>query len=359
MANPFGHGGEHGMIPTLPGSLSVVVPCFNEESSVEELVARIGRAASGLVADFEVLIIDDGSTDGTLRQARLLADLDARVRYVSLSRNFGKEGAIYAGLLHARGESVLLMDGDLQHPPEVIRMLLEKRAETGADQVIARRTRAGDPPIRTLLTRICYGLMNRAVDVRLADGEGDFRLLSRRAVAAVLELSEANRFSKGLFAWIGFPSATVDYENVSRAHGRSRWSTRHLINYGIDGVMSFNSRPLRTMIHLGYVITILSLLYVAWLVMNAIVFGVSAPGYITVIAAVVGFGGIQLLSLGVIGEYVGRMYVETKNRPKYFIAETGGSGLGGFRLAEQLSAGNEVDVRRVERQISPQSPRDA
>lgn len=227
-----------------------------------------------------------------------------------------------AGLTHARGDAVVIMDADLQHPPYLLLDMLRLHAD-GYDQVIARRTRDGDAVGRTMLSRMYYRFVNAMVEVDMQDGAGDFRLLSRRAVNALLQMREYNRFSKGLFSWIGFPTVTVDYTNVARqGGGESKWSFRRLLNYGIDGVMSFNNAPLRLAVYLGVIGTALSLCYVVWLVIATVVHGVSAPGYVTLIAAITGMGGLQLMFLGVIGEYVGRIYYETKRRPHFLVAET-------------------------------------
>ncbi|WP_448610028.1 glycosyltransferase family 2 protein [Geodermatophilus sp. URMC 60] len=301
--------------------LSVIVPCHDEERVLRELVAQVGAAVEEAPVDLEIVLVDDGSRDGTSEVLRELHAADPRVRYVTLSRNFGKEAAMLAGLSFARGDAVVLMDADLQHPPRLLLEMLELH-EHGYDQVVARRTRDGDAFGRTLLSRLYYRLVNSLVEVRIEDGVGDFRLLSRRAVDALLQLGEYNRFSKGLFAWIGFPTATIDYRNEARYGGdTSRWTLRRLLNYGIDGVMSFNNAPLRLAIYVGLVVTALAFGYAGFLVVAAIVQGIVVPGYVTLVAAVIGLGGLQLLFLGVIGEYVGRIYYETKHRPHYLVAE--------------------------------------
>ena len=228
-----------------------------------------------------------------------------------------------AGLAHVRGDAVIIMDGDLQHPSELIGEMLARHAE-GFDQVVARRTRTGDQRVRTLSARAYYVVMNRLIDVRLDDGIGDFRLLSRRAVDAVLALPEYNRFSKGLFSWIGFPTAVIAYENRSRVDGHSSWTFKRLLDYGIDGVLSFNNKPLRLAVYIGGLITSLSAAYVIWIIARAAVFGIDSPGYVTLITAVLGIGGLQLAFLGVIGEYIGRIYFETKRRPHYLVKESAG-----------------------------------
>ena len=226
-----------------------------------------------------------------------------------------------AGLSQASGDAVAIIDADLQHPPNLIAEMLPY-LDDGYDQVVARRTRTGDTAVRTFVARMYYRVMNRLVDVRLDDGVGDFRVLSRTAVRALLALGERNRFSKGLFSWIGFNTAVIDYENVSRAAGESKWRFRDLINYGIDGVLSFNSRPLRFAIHFGVFVSVAAFIYALWVLVDAVVNGVSAPGYVTLICAVVGFGGLQMIFLGIIGEYLGRIYMETKARPHFLLKET-------------------------------------
>jgi len=302
--------------------LSIVVPCHDEEDVLPDLVEQVLTSLEPADIELEMVLVDDGSRDGTRQSMRALSAQDPRLRYVSLSRNFGKESAMLAGLAYARGDAVVIMDADLQHPPHLVLEMLELHRQ-GYDQVVARRTREGDAFGRTMLSRLYYRLVNSLVEVSMEDGVGDFRLLSRRAVDALLQLGEYNRFSKGLFSWIGFSVATVDYRNATRqGGGASKWSFRRLLNYGIDGVMSFNNAPLRLAIYLGATVTALSFAYVVFLVVAALVQGITMPGYVTLIAAVIGLGGLQLLFLGVIGEYVGRIYYEVKQRPHFIVAET-------------------------------------
>ncbi|MFG2787747.1 glycosyltransferase family 2 protein [Streptomyces sp. NPDC048419] len=304
--------------------ISIVAPCYNEEDVIELFHDQVQQVADQLLPlghDMEFVYVDDSSRDRTLAALERLAGRDARVRYVSFSRNFGKEAALLAGLRHALGDSVVVMDSDLQHPPELIARMVEL-SEQGHDQVIARRTRTGDPMARTLTARLYYRLVNRLVDVELVDGVGDFRMLSRRVVDAIVDLSEYNRFSKGLFAWVGFPSTTFEYENAARGAGRSSWSLRGLLNYGIDGLLSFNNRPLRAALHLGMVLLTIAGLYTAWIVGAALVNGVQTPGYVTIITAVTGVAGVQMIMLGVIGEYTGRIYYEVKRRPHFLVKAT-------------------------------------
>ncbi|MEB3371838.1 glycosyltransferase family 2 protein [Saccharopolyspora mangrovi] len=304
--------------------LSVVVPCFNEERGLQELRDELNAVLPALVGRFEVVLVDDGSTDGTLDEARRLSSLDPRYRYLSLSRNFGKEAAMLAGIREATGDRVLIMDADLQHPAWLIGDML-RLLDVGYDQVVARRDRHGEPRVRSLLSKLYYVGVNKLADVPLVDGVGDFRVLSRRAVDALLALPETNRFSKGLFAWVGFPTATVPYRNVTRKYDQSCFNFGKLVNYGIDGVVSFNSKPLRAAVYVGGAATLLAFVYAVYVIICALVGHPGVPGYATLIVGITGFGGMQLLLLGVVGEYVGRIYLESKNRPSYFVKESGGS----------------------------------
>jgi glycosyltransferase involved in cell wall biosynthesis len=301
--------------------LSVVVPCFNEEASVERLYAAVTTVTAALAAEIEIVFVDDGSDDGTLVALRALAARDDSVRYTSLSRNFGKEAAMLAGLERASGDAVVIMDADLQHPPHLLPRMLELY-EQGYDQVIACRDRRGDQFFRTLASRTFYRMVNKLVDVQLVDGAGDFRLLSRRAVDAVLSLPEYNRFSKGLYSWIGFNTVVFAYTNEARQGGRSKWTIGKLFNYALDGLLSFNNRPLRLAIYGGLALTLLAVVYMTWVVISAFARGIDMPGYTTIIVSVIGLGGIQMMILGIIGEYVGRLYYEAKRRPHYLAKET-------------------------------------
>ncbi|WP_137989335.1 glycosyltransferase family 2 protein [Streptomyces vilmorinianum] len=302
--------------------LSVVVPCFNEEAVIDQFDTRIREVLGALPVEYEICYVDDGSKDGTFPRLRALAaEFEKETRYVSFSRNFGKEAAMLAGLREASGDAVVIMDADLQHPPELIERMLELY-ERGHDQIIARRTREGDKKLRSALSRLYYRGVNKWVDVELTDGVGDFRMLSRTAVDALLSLPEYNRFSKGLFSWIGFDTVTFDYQNAAREAGETKWRFSSLLNYGMDGLISFNNRPLRIAIWLGLGLTGLAALYAIWITVAALTQGVSAPGYVTLVAIIVGLGGVQMIMLGLIGEYIGRIYYETKRRPHFLVKET-------------------------------------
>ena len=325
--------------------LSVVIPCYNEEDSLPQLVDVLSGQLAQVVSSYEVILVDDGSRDRTLPILREISRGRPEFRYLALSRNFGKEAAMLAGLSHAHGDKVAIMDADLQHPPELLARMLPL-LDGEVQQVVARRTRDDDPAVRTFLSKAYYRLINRLVDVELEDGVGDFRVLDRTAVKALLTLGETNRFSKGLFAWIGFETAVVDYRNVSRAAGTTKWRMSDLFNYGIDGVVSFNYRPLRLSIWFGVFVTAVAVLYAGWVLVAAIVHGNSAPGYVTLICAISGFGGVQMILLGVIGEYLGRIYAETKRRPLFLLKETSQpGGGGGVPMAVTTALGPEHEDR--------------
>ncbi|ROV69091.1 glycosyltransferase [Streptomyces globisporus] len=301
--------------------LSVVVPCFDEAEVIESFHAALLGVLDPLGDSFEICYVDDGSGDRTRSLLNAIAARDPRVHYTAFSRNFGKEAAMLAGLRMSRGAAVVIMDADLQHPPELIPRMLELHRH-GYDQVIPRRDRTGEGLIRSTLSHTYYALVRRCMDVELIDGSGDFRLLSRRAVESVLSLPESNRFSKGIFSWIGFETVTFRYRNSERVAGRSKWGSRRLLNYGIDGLLSFNNRPLRLAIYTGFWVFVSALVYALWTVVRVVLHGVDTPGYATLLIAVVALSGIQLVTLGVIGEYVGRIYHEAKHRPPYVVRET-------------------------------------
>ncbi|RDG39989.1 glycosyltransferase family 2 protein [Streptomyces corynorhini] len=325
--------------------VSIVVPCFNEHEVIGAFHSALLAALEPTRQTFEICYVDDGSGDGTRLRLAELAAGDPRVRFTSFSRNFGKEAAMLAGLRMSRGDAVVLMDADLQHPPELVPRMLELHRR-GYDQVVAQRDRAGEGAVRRALSLAYYRLVRRCMEVQVVDGAGDFRLLSRRAVAGVLSLPESNRFSKGIFSWIGFDTASFTYRNVQRAAGQSKWGGKNLLNYGIDGLLSFNSRPLRLAIHTGLCLFLSALGYALWIIANVAWNGVDAPGYTTLMTAIVALSGIQLATLGIVGEYVGRIYHEAKRRPHYVVRETDES-RGRY---EHLSKGSGADgLGRAER----------
>lgn len=301
--------------------VSIIIPCYNEEQVIEQTYHTLVTHVAALPISYELLFINDGSQDDTLTLLKQFAQDNPAVRYISFSRNFGKESSMLAGLSYATGECVIIMDADLQHPPSLIANMIEKYHE-GYDQVIAKRTRTGDQKHKTYLSKLYYRIVNHLTDVNMEDGVGDFRLLSRRAVKSLLSLMEYNRFSKGLFSWIGFNQTVIEYENHQRQAGETKWSIKQLINYGVQGILSFNDKPLRICFQLGLVCMGISFVYILWTFFQILIDGISVGGYFTTISSVLMLGGIQLLSIGVLGEYIGKIYYEVKKRPHYLVSET-------------------------------------
>ncbi len=305
--------------------LSVVAPLYNEERNLRPLIARLLPVMERIGLPFEALLIDDGSNDGTLETLRELCAADPRLTAISFSRNFGKEIAIAAGLDHARGAAVVVMDSDLQHPPEVIPLFVGKWRE-GYENVYGERAdRASDPRLRATLTRFFYTLIDHIGDVEMPAGAGDFRLLDRKAVDALCAMREHARFNKGLFAWIGFKTIGVPFVVEQRAHGASTFKFARLLSFALDGVMSFSSLPLRMWTFFGMLISGCALAMAAWFFFKTMFLGVDTPGFATLIVSIAFFSGMQLISLGVIGEYIARIFSEVKGRPLYVVAERIGS----------------------------------
>ena len=299
--------------------LSLVVPCYNEAAGLASFWARASDALDGLGVASEAVFVDDGSRDTTFAVLAALAARDPRVRVVGLSRNFGKEIALAAGLDHARGDAVVPIDADLQHPPELLRELVARWRE-GHDVVIAlRRDRATDSLMRRLASDLFHRLFARVSATPVPRGAGDFRLLARPVVEALRRMPERTRYMKGMYAWVGFRTATVDYDVEERAAGRSRFGPLRLWRLAMDGLVSFSALPLRASSFLGALFALVALGYGAWLTVRTISHGVEVPGYASLMVVVLFLGGVQLLSLGVIGEYLGRVYDEVKARPLYIV----------------------------------------
>jgi len=305
--------------------LSVIIPCYNESMVIlkthSKLLEILTRDSEEKAYDYELIFVDDGSKDETLNMLKSVAKKERQTKYISFSRNFGKEAAMLAGLQYASGDLVIIIDADLQHPPELIPKMIELSGK-GYDQVIAKRNRTGDSKRKTLFAKLYYKLVNRIVDVKIIDGIGDFRLLSRKAVDAILALQEYNRFSKGIFSWIGFKETVIEYENQQRAAGESKWSFKNLLSYGIDGLLSFNNKPLRLCFYSGALSMFISLTYIIIMLIRISLYGILVPGYFTTISAILFLGGLQLISTGILGEYIGRIYYEVKKRPHYLVDTT-------------------------------------
>ena len=301
--------------------VSIVIPVLNEAGNLDALLQRVVTVLSGLRERWEIVFVDDGSTDGTLEKLREINAREPRVTAISFSRNFGKEIAIAAGLAYVRGDAAIIIDADLQHPPEVMAKFVEKWRE-GFDIVYGDRLdRNTDGPFRRLYARAFYRLFNALSRSDIPSGAGDFRLLDRRAIDAMNRLKETSRFNKGLYSWIGFKSVGIPYQVADRAGGVTKWSPRKLVRFALDGLTSFSTLPLRVWSVLGLVISLIAIGYASVVLVRTLVYGADVPGFPSIIISVMLLAGVQLISLGVLGEYLGRVYEEVKARPLYLVAD--------------------------------------
>jgi glycosyltransferase involved in cell wall biosynthesis len=301
--------------------LSIVIPVFNEAENLAPLVTRLTPILTREAPEWEILFVDDGSVDACMSEIRRLNSIEPRVRALSLSRNFGKEVAIAAGLDTAQGDVVIIMDADLQHPPEIIPEFLNRWRDGNAVVYAQRRDRAYEGPVKRAFSRIFYRIFAQLGETQLHDEAGDFQLFDRKAVEALRLLGERARFSKGLYSWIGFKSVGVPFEVGERLHGKSRYSYRKLLHFAWDGITSFSTVPLRVWTYLGFLISLGAVITGIYFLLEALFVGVRTPGFPTLIVAVTLLSGVQLMSLGMIGEYIGRIFAEVKRRPLYVIAE--------------------------------------
>lgn len=303
--------------------ISVIVPCYNEQESLPLFMKEINAVSRKMPEqEFEIILVNDGSKDGTIQLMKELAKKDSRVKYISFSRNFGKEAAIYAGLQHAKGDFVAIMDADLQDPPSLLPEMYRAVTEEGYDSVATRRvTRKGEPPIRSFFARMFYKIINKMTDVEIVDGARDFRLMNRKYVNALLELKEYNRFSKGLFGWVGFKNKWIEFENVERIAGETKWSFWSLFKYSIQGIVAFTTTPLMISSFIGIIFCLLAILATVVIVVRKVLFGDPVDGWASMICTITFLGGIQLFCLGIVGQYMAKMYLEIKNRPVYIIDE--------------------------------------
>ena len=306
--------------------LSLLITFFNEEKILTRTHIEMSKQLDSMLgkelSDYELLYIDDGSSDATLKLIEGIATENSKVRYISLSRNFGREGGILAGFKYATGDAVMVMDGELQHPPSLIPKFVAAYKE-GYDIVSGQRDRTGESKLSSLFAKLFYDVSNHSMDVKLTDGKSELRLLSRRAVETFIALPEYNRFNKGLYEWIGFKEKVIKYKNQVRVAGKSKFGFKKSFNYAIQGIVSFNDKPLRVCVQFGLVSLSIALLY---LLVEFIRYftnpGHTVSGYFTTIAAVILFGGIQLISIGILGEYIGKIYYEVKRRPHFIVGET-------------------------------------
>lgn len=301
--------------------LSIIVPCFNEENSVELFFKEIEKNL--IEINFEIIFIDDGSKDNTLDNIKKIAKNNINVKYLSFSRNFGKESALYAGLKNAKGDLVCVMDVDLQDPPELLPKMIEIIENENYDIVATRRvTRIGEPKIRSLFARLFYKIFNKVSKIDLVDGARDYRLMTRQVANSILELNEYNRFSKGLFQWVGYDTKWLEYENIERMSGESSWSFFGLVSYSIEGIIAFTTVPLSISIFFGIIFSIIAFILIIFIVLKNILFSDPVAGWTSTICIILILGGIQLFSIGILGKYLEKTYIEIKNRPIFLIKES-------------------------------------
>ena len=307
--------------------LSVIVPCYNEEAAIPFFYDAIEKIRGQFAekhpdVDFEYIFIDDGSKDDTLAVIKRFREKDKRVRFVSFSRNFGKEAALYAGFSKAAGDYVVCMDADLQDPPELMIEMYEAIVNEGYDSAATRRvTRKGEPKIRSFFARMFYRLMNRISDIEFVDGARDYRIMSRKMVDAILELGENNRFTKGIYSWVGFRTKWIEFENVERVAGETKWSFFGLLRYSFEAILGFSTAPLSFVITLGFIVTFMAFALIIFVVIKTLLYGDPTSGWPSMICITVFLGGVQLFCIGVVGQYLAKTYLETKGRPIYIARE--------------------------------------
>ena len=309
--------------------LSVVVPCFNEEENINYFYAEMAKNDAFFQSRLltrEIIFVDDGSHDRTVEKVKALHRQDPAVVLISFSRNFGKEAAMYAGLQAAKGDYVAVMDADLQDPPSLLPEMFDY-LQQGYDQVATRRaTRKGEPKVRSWFARRFYALINRFSATRIVDGSRDYRLMTRQVVDAILQVTEYNRFSKGLFSWVGFQTKWISYDNVERKYGKTKWSFFSLFRYALDGIAAYSTVPLAIASFFGIFFCILAILMIIFIIMRKLIFGDPTPGWPSLVCIILLIGGIQLLCIGIIGQYLSKTYLEVKNRPIYLVREKVGQG---------------------------------
>lgn len=304
--------------------ISVIVPCYNETKALPLFMQELNIVTAKMQeTDFELIFVDDGSKDETHALVKKLSFEDQRVHYIAFSRNFGKEAAIFAGLEHASGDYTVIMDADLQDPPHLLPEMYHAVFAEGYDSAATRRvSRKGEPQIRSFFARLFYKIINKMSDVEIADGARDYRMMSRKFVDALLELREHNRFSKGLFAWVGFRTKWIEYENIERVAGETKWSFWSLMRYSIEGIVAFTTTPLVLSSAIGILFCILSFIAVIFVILRKIMFGDPVAGWVSLVCIITFLGGIQLFCLGIVGQYMAKMYLEIKGRPVYIISDT-------------------------------------
>lgn len=305
--------------------LSVIVPCYNEEENVPYFYEELMKQEAALLERdilIELIYIDDGSKDGTVVEIKKLREKDDRVHMVSFSRNFGKEAGIYAGLKKANGDLIVLMDADLQDPPSLLPTMVAAVLDEGYDSVATRReTRKGEPVIRSFFARRFYRLINRISGTEIVDGARDYRLMTRAVVDAILSMTEYNRFTKGIFGWVGFKTKWLSYENIERTKGVTKWNFWKLFLYALDGILAFSTAPLAFVSVIGLIFCLLAFVLIVFIIVRTVVFGDPTSGWPSLVCIISLISGVQLLCLGIVGQYMSKMYMEVKNRPIYLTKE--------------------------------------
>lgn len=304
--------------------ITLIIPCYNEQESLPLLYPELVKVSNQMREQkFEFLFVNDGSKDRTLELLKELAEKDRRVKYISFSRNFGKEAAMYAGLENAKGDYVAFMDADMQDPPSLLPEMYHAVTEEGYDSAATRRvTRKGEPPIRSFFARMFYKIMNRLSDTDIVDGARDFRLMNRKFVNALLQMKEYNRFSKGLFGWVGYKTKWIEFENVERVAGETKWSFWSLFKYSIEGILAFTTAPLVIASVVGVLLCILAFIFIIFIIVRKICFNNSVNGWASMVCIISMLGGVQLFAVGILGQYLAKLYLEIKKRPIYLVGET-------------------------------------
>ena len=303
--------------------ISIIVPCFNEEEALLLFYKEVSKVLKTVKYDYELILVDDGSRDNTLYTMKALANKDKHVVYLSFSRNFGKESAMYAGLCNAKGDYVAIMDADMQDPPALLPKMIKILETKDYDSVATRRvSREGESKVRSFFAKTFYKIINKISDADIVDGARDFRLMKRDMVDTIISMSEYNRFSKGIFGWVGFKTCWLPYKNVERVAGTTSWSFWGLFKYAIDGIINFSNFPLDIASIMGLIMTLIAFIFLVFIVIRYSIYGDPVQGWASTICVILIIGGIQLFSLGVIGQYIGKTYMEVKNRPHYIISET-------------------------------------
>ena len=303
--------------------ISLIVPCFNEEEALPIFYDETTKVLKKMGVDYELILIDDGSKDRTLSVMEELSKKDDKVKYVSFSRNFGKEAAMYAGFCNVTGDYAAVMDADMQDPPSLLPQMYELLEKGEYDSVATRRAdRKGESKIRSAFARKFYKIINKISNTEIVDGARDFRLMKREMVDAILSMSEYNRFSKGIFGWVGFKTYWLSFENVERVAGKTSWNFWGLFRYAIDGIVNFSNVPLDLASGFGIVMTVVAFVMLLFVFIRKMIFGDPVAGWASTMCVIIFIGGIQLLCLGIMGQYLGKMYMETKRRPQYIVGKT-------------------------------------